>query len=102
MSCGISTLLSTGTTWDKRKVGISQNFVAFSEYVNFNYCILAVGSYTKCAELQATFHSMNHFWRGVKNCGSKIHFVVYKGQIISKRLFCVFNFLQKGTKTSQP
>ena len=24
-----------GTTWDKSKVEISQNFVAFSEYMNF-------------------------------------------------------------------
>ena len=32
----ISTLLLTGTTWDKSKVEILQNFVAFSEYVNFN------------------------------------------------------------------
>ena len=32
----ISTLLLTGTTWDKSKVEILQNFVAFSEYMNFN------------------------------------------------------------------
>ena len=25
----------TGTTWDKSKLEISQNFVAFSEYMNF-------------------------------------------------------------------
>ena len=31
----ISTLLLTGTTQDKSKVEISQNFVAFSEYMNF-------------------------------------------------------------------
>ena len=29
------TLLLTGTTQDKSKVKISQNFVAFSEYMNF-------------------------------------------------------------------
>ena len=33
--CEISTLFLTGTTKDKSKVEISQNFVAFSEYVNF-------------------------------------------------------------------
>ena len=33
--CEISTLLLTGTTLDKSKVEISQNFVAFSEYMNF-------------------------------------------------------------------
>ena len=33
----ISTLLLTGTTWDKSKVEISQNFVAFSEYMNFTH-----------------------------------------------------------------
>ena len=33
--CEIFTLLLTGTTWDKSKVKISQNFVAFSEYMNF-------------------------------------------------------------------
>ena len=32
----ISTLLLTCTTQDKSKVEISQNFVAFSEYMNFN------------------------------------------------------------------
>ena len=33
--CEISTLLLTGTTLDKSKAKISQNFVAFSEYINF-------------------------------------------------------------------
>jgi hypothetical protein len=33
--CEISTLLLTGTTQDKSKVEISQNFGAFSEYMNF-------------------------------------------------------------------
>ena len=32
--CEISNLLLTGTTKDKIKVEISQNFVAFSEYIN--------------------------------------------------------------------
>ena len=41
--CEISTLLLTGTTQDKSKVEISQNFVAFSEYMNFN-------NQTNCAE----------------------------------------------------
>ena len=31
--CKIFTLLLTGTTQDKSKVNISQNFVAFSEYI---------------------------------------------------------------------
>ena len=35
--CEISTLLSTGTIQEKRKVEISQNFVAFSECMNFTY-----------------------------------------------------------------
>ena len=30
--CEISSLLLTGTTWDKSKVVILQNFVVFSEY----------------------------------------------------------------------
>ena len=34
--CEFFTLLLTGTTWDKSKVKISQNFVAFSEYMNFS------------------------------------------------------------------
>ena len=34
--CEISTLLLTGTTLDKSKVDISQNFMAFSEYMNSN------------------------------------------------------------------
>ena len=34
--CEISTLLLTGTTKDKSKMEILQNFVAFSEYMNFN------------------------------------------------------------------
>ena len=33
--CKIFTLILTGTTQDKSKVKISQNFVAFSEYMNF-------------------------------------------------------------------
>ena len=33
--CEIFTLLLTGTTYDKSKVKILQNFVAFSEYMNF-------------------------------------------------------------------
>ena len=33
--CEIFTLHLTGTTQDKSKVKISQNFVAFSEYMNF-------------------------------------------------------------------
>ena len=33
--CEISTLLLTGTTQDKSKVEISQNFLAFSENINF-------------------------------------------------------------------
>ena len=33
--CAIFTVLLTGTTQDKSKVKISQNFVAFSEYINF-------------------------------------------------------------------
>ena len=33
--CEISTLILTGTTQDKSKVEISQNFAAFSEYMNF-------------------------------------------------------------------
>ena len=38
--CEIFSLLLTGTTQDKRKVKISQNFLAFSEYMNFNKCIV--------------------------------------------------------------
>ena len=34
--CEISTVDLTVTTEDKFKVEISQNFVAFSEYMNFN------------------------------------------------------------------
>ena len=34
--CEIFTLLLTGTAWDKSKVKILQNFVAFSEYMNFD------------------------------------------------------------------
>ena len=35
--CEIFTLLLTDTTYDKSKVKILQNFVTFSEYMNFNY-----------------------------------------------------------------
>ena len=34
--CQMSTVDVTGTTEDKSTVEISQNFVAFSEYMNFN------------------------------------------------------------------
>ena len=37
--CKIFAILLTGTIWDKSKVKISQNFVAFSEYMNFTYQI---------------------------------------------------------------
>ena len=36
----ISTVDLTGTTQDKSRVEISQNFVAFSEYMNFMYFVL--------------------------------------------------------------
>ena len=39
-SCKIFTLLLTGTTQDKSKVKISQNFVPFSEYMNFKTVVL--------------------------------------------------------------
>ena len=35
--CEIFTLLLAGTTNDKSRVKIPQNFVAFSEYMNFTY-----------------------------------------------------------------
>ena len=34
--CEIFTLFLTGTTYDKIKMKTLQNFVAFSEYMNFN------------------------------------------------------------------
>ena len=42
--CEIFTFLLTGTKLDKSKVNISQNFVAFSEYMSFNYIILVEGN----------------------------------------------------------
>ena len=41
--CKISTLLLTGTTEDKSKMEISQNFVAFSEYMNFKNLVKLIG-----------------------------------------------------------
>ena len=35
--CEIFTVALTGTKWDKSTVEISQNFVAFSEYMNFTF-----------------------------------------------------------------
>ena len=35
--CEIFTSLLTGTTYEKSKIKISQNFVVFSEYTNFKY-----------------------------------------------------------------
>ena len=40
--CEIFTLLLTGTTKDKSKVKILQNFVAFSEYINFTTPLLGL------------------------------------------------------------
>ena len=37
--CEISTLILTDTTWDKSKVEVLQNFVGFSEYINFKICL---------------------------------------------------------------
>ena len=36
--CEISTVDLTGTTYDKSTMEILQNFVAFSEYMNFKVC----------------------------------------------------------------
>ena len=41
--CEISTLLLSTVHTDKSKVEISQNFVAFSEYMNFTYYNIALG-----------------------------------------------------------
>ena len=38
--CKISTIDLNGTTLDKSTVGILQNFVAFSDYMNFNKYLL--------------------------------------------------------------
>ena len=44
--CEIFTLLLSVCTVDKSKVKISQNFVAFSEYMNFNvFCIFLLYSF---------------------------------------------------------
>ena len=45
--CEIFTFLLTGTTLDKSKVQISQNFVAFSEYMNFNLNLSFMAENTK-------------------------------------------------------
>ena len=45
--CEIFTLLLTSTTWDKSNVKISQNFVAFSEYMNFNFVTTAASLESK-------------------------------------------------------
>ena len=42
--CEIFTLLLTGTTLDKSKMKISQNVVAFSEYMNFKEAWLGAAS----------------------------------------------------------
>ena len=62
--CEIFTLLLTTVHTVKRKVKISQNFVAFSEYMNFAYAIMnkigkimaqfAPFSYVDLLELQFT------------------------------------------------
>ena len=46
--CEISTLLLPVCTVDKSKVEISQNFVAFSEYTNFNQCNVLSFLYDIC------------------------------------------------------
>ena len=45
--CKISTLLLSVCSVDKSKVEISQNFVAFSEYTNFNVLIVQIWLYLK-------------------------------------------------------
>ena len=42
--CEIFTLILTGTTQDKNKVKISQNFVAFSEYRNFKKLLIVASA----------------------------------------------------------
>ena len=43
--CEISTVDLTVTTWDKSTVEISQNFVAFSEYMSFNFVTIDSDKY---------------------------------------------------------
>ena len=50
-SCEISTLLLSVCTVDKSKVEISQNFVAFSEYTNFEHLLLDRAQYSDLAQL---------------------------------------------------
>ena len=40
--CKISNVDLTGTTYDKSTLEISQNFVAFSEYINFMYKVYSL------------------------------------------------------------
>ena len=65
--CEIFTLLLTGTTQDKSKVKISQNFVAFSEYMNFTSCCTELEtktSYCSCSKTeQIVDFKANFLWK---------------------------------------
>ena len=59
--CKISTLLLTGTTQDKSKVEISQNFVAFSEYMNFSKPEKSTIEFTLCLHIAFSTTNMMSF-----------------------------------------
>ena len=63
--CEISANYLTGSTLDKKLVEISQNFVAFSEYMNFNN--VALGRLTKYLIISMKFVD---FW-------PKIHLIYH-------------------------
>ena len=62
--CEISTLLLTGTTQDKSKVKILQNFVAFSEYMNFKKMVTLIMQWTVKMEVDHIifFYFYSFFW----------------------------------------
>ena len=73
--CEIFPLLLTGTTWDKSKGKILQNFVAFSEYMNFK--ILGLIGLAKKWRLITTYHLRK--WQNV-NWVRKLSYVSWINQ----------------------
>ena len=117
--CEISTLLLTVCTVVKSKVEISQNFVAFSEYMNFtNFLVCAVILWNNkfCFVTLSCFQLSRHLLMFcsqhepsnsvvVKRFESLLHFLLssIKSQTMLQKLFARLNtalsFLRGDTKT---
>ena len=94
--CEISTVDLTITTQDKSKLEISQNFVAFSKYMNFNTTAEISKSFLKITRPILILHKLNTI-----QCDDKSIFgesVLLKNSILVNFLFRYLNRVSKCLK----